>query len=98
MIVRASRSHLISAGSHLGAGTAQAPTGCAVPNGSIAAPEHRSVSAKLCDHLGNQVAKRGRVVFIDVGRSGIALPFQHFTFIHDQPDSQMEAGNNATRY
>ena len=58
------------------------------PNNRIAAPKHSPVGAKLRDHLGNQVAKRGRVVFIDVGRSGIALPFQHFTFFHADPDSQ----------
>lgn len=58
------------------------------PNNRIPAPEHRPVGTQLRDHLGNQVAKRERVVLSDIGRSGFAVPFQHFSFFHADPDSQ----------
>lgn len=52
------------------------------PDNSVAAPKHGSVGAQLRDHLGNQVAKRERVVFIDVG-GGVVARFIHFSFNHE---------------
>lgn len=65
-------------------------------NNLIANP--RLVGAERSDPFRDDAPDQpGTLVFIEFGRSGIAAPFQHFSFFHDQLDSQKEHGKNASQ-
>lgn len=75
MIVRKTNS---SVGSHHreGAGSSTGPA----PKSHLVIPEPRFVGSEFSNQAGDNLADAGRLVFIEFGRSGIAVPCKFFTF------------------